>query len=64
MKHAFELLTAANLLYSSEEIKPLSLSTNKDFNEIANRINKHYLTIQNLLSGEKINYTVAPSTNS
>lgn len=62
--YAFELLTAANLLYSSEEIKPLSLSTNKDFNEIANRINKHYLTIQNLLSGEKINYTVAPSTKS
>lgn len=62
--YAFELLTAANLLYSSEEIKPLSLSLNKDFKEIASRINKHYLTIQNLLSGEKINYSVAPSTNS
>ncbi len=64
--YAFELLAAANFLFSSDTTttQPLSfLAVSKEnLNEISNKINKHYLTIQNLLNGEKINYFVTKST--
>lgn len=64
--YAFELLAAANFLYSSDTTTTQSLSflttSKENLNEISNKINKHYLTIQNLLNGEKINYSVTKST--
>ena len=62
--YAFEIMAAGNLLYSSStqtntRIKKRSLSRNNvNLNDVATKINEHYLTIKQMLSKEKVKYEI------
>ena len=62
--YAFEMMAAGNLLYSSStqtnsRIKKRSLSRNNvNLNDVATKINEHYLTIKQMLSKEKVKYEI------
>jgi len=62
--YAFEIMAAGNIIYSNSLKQTKSLKrrlltkANPDLNNVATKINEHYLTIKQMLKNEKLNYEV------
>lgn len=64
--YAFELMAAANHIYTSgiNNISNLSLRklSTQNVNEVSKDIHYHFLTIRQMLTKSKVDYTIAPSS--
>ena len=61
--YAFEMMTAANYLYTDATTNLRRRQRNNDLNNICDKINRFYLTINQLLRKEKIEYKITNSDN-
>lgn len=61
--YAFEMMTAANYLYTDATTNLKRRQRNNDLNNICDKINRFYLTINQLLRKEKIEYKITNSDN-